>query len=92
MNESQSKQENSHEVINDNFYETTFKHKFKQGDRVEILNVYLSTYSIIEGFEYSFSSAKGTNIVLYKVKNKKLNTYGWFREDQLKLSERMNNE
>ena len=74
--------------MKEELYEITIKLKFKQGDKVKILYGNINIKSIIVGFEYSFSLVMGEHIVLYKVQNKKINSYGWFREDQLELVER----
>ena len=74
--------------MKEELYEITIKLKFKQGDKVKILYGNTNIKSIIVGFEYSFSLVMGEHIVLYKVQNKKINSYGWFREDQLELVER----
>lgn len=88
-NQSQLKQEYLCEEVNNNFYETTFRHKFKKGDRVKLKKDYVGwaiSDFIVKDIE-AWIDEDGHITVYYRDKN------GLFQSEvKLELVERINNE
>ncbi len=88
-NQSQFKQEYLCEEVNNNFYETTLRHKFRQGDRVRLKKTYAEHYGSLEftvnGIEFSKENSASEWRVMYQVPTHK----DWIGEHKLELVERI---
>jgi len=67
--------------------QTTINHKFKNGDKVQLINGTSNNVLIICGLEYLVSVDCDAAAIMYRVKNEETNYYGWYAEDRLKLVE-----
>ena len=86
----QFKQEYLCEFVND-FYETTVRHKFRQGDKVRVKKNYAKYYGslefIVDGIEFSKENSTGEWRVMYQTPNYKI----WIAEHKLELVEKKTN-
>lgn len=85
--EPQFKQELYGEFVNDKFYETTIRHKFKQGDKIRLKKTYADHYGKLEftvdGIEFYRQSDSSEWYTLYQTPDYKI----WIAEHKLELVE-----